>query len=224
MIANSVTVLVMSYDHWELTHQLLFDLYVHCRKDIQRVCLVDNGSTDIAALKGAEWWTGNGMLPFANIRISKNIGFLAGVNMGMKMGDGDIRIILSNDIRIYGNFVPSVVQAIMDNPKTIVGNRMLDKDTGWNKFGDQIFPYLEGWMLGMSMDAWIDIGGFDERFCPSDYEDVDFSTAAVAKGYRLHSLETSNIVHLGAQTIKYSPEREAQTKINKKKFEAKWAA
>jgi GT2 family glycosyltransferase len=104
---------------------------------------------------------------------------------------------------------------------TLVGNRLLDFDTGWNTIEKVVYPYLEGYFLAFKKSEWTTVGGFDERFMPFDFEDVDISTTYVAGGGKLVFLD-AEMLHLGAQSYKYSPEREAQTKANQEKFRQKW--
>ncbi len=67
-----------------------------------------------------------------------------------------------------------------------------------------------------------DIGYFDEDFAPMDYEDMDISTTALKKGYRLEPLNNPSIVHAGAGTYGYTEERRKQTERNREVFRNKW--
>lgn len=224
------SVVIPQFNGWTMTHSLLFDLYNWC-KGISEVLLVDNGSTE---KDGRDWWLGNGMLPLRVDRLEENVGFLKAANYGMSKATGDILILISNDVQIKENIILPITTILYGLelhksydihskpvPK-VVGGRLLDYDTGWNQFDGRIYPYLEGWLLACWKKDWEAVGGFDERFSPSDMEDVDVSTAFISKGYSLVGLDTSAVTHLGAQTLRYSPEREAITLANKEKFRAKW--
>jgi GT2 family glycosyltransferase len=87
--------------------------------------------------------------------------------------------------------------------------------------GKKIFPYLEGWFLAFKKEEWSQFGGFDTRYTFADCEDLDISTTYLHNGGKLILLDTE-MLHLGAQTYKYSLDREAQTKINQEKFRQKW--
>jgi GT2 family glycosyltransferase len=104
----------------------------------------------------------------------------------------------------------------------LIGNYFHANDTGWNKFGNTLFPYMAGYMLASTSDGWKELGYFDERYVPNDVEDIDLSTTALKLGYNLTSLNLSSIIHKGGQTLKYCSEREKITRINQKKFEVKW--
>ena len=68
---------------------------------------------------------------------------------------------------------------------------------------------------------WEKFGGFDERYVPFDFEDVDISTTFIHNGGKLVKLGIE-AAHVGGQTYKYSLERQRQTKTNQRKFEDKW--
>jgi len=76
--------------------------------------------------------------------------------------------------------------------------------------------------MATTKDGWEEIGYFDERFAPSDMEDVDSSTTAKSLGYELIALSPNDTHHLGAQSIGFNPEREKITIANKEKFKNKW--
>lgn len=211
------SVVIPMFNHWNLTHSLLFDLYNFCR-GIDEVLLVDNGSTE---KDGRDWWLGNGMLPLRVERLEENIGFLKVANYGMSRAKGDILVLISNDVSIKENIIPRIQENVKVH-HSIVGGNLLSYDTGWNTFDRKIYPYLEGWLLACTKHDWVELGGFDERYAPNDYEDVDFSTTAISKGYALYGLGSPLVSHASGATIKYSAERQALTEQNREKFRQKW--
>jgi GT2 family glycosyltransferase len=215
----NISVVIPTYDKYELLHNILYDIYQY-NKDVTEVVVVNNGSKSDETSKGLKWWETTKMLPIKVITLSENIGFLKACNLGVSESKGDIVILVSNDVSIKRNIVPDVLSLLED--KNFVGGRLLDWGTGWNNFGDKVFPYLEGWLLCFTRRMWDDVGGFDERFAPYDMEDVDISTSAIAKGYSLVQLDVAGITHLGAQTIGFNPEREAITIQHKEIFRKKW--
>ena len=217
----SLSVVIPTYDHWSLCHSLLFNIY-QFNRSVDEVLVIDNGSTELDYHKGLEWWTLQRMLPIKVLELEENIGFLRACNVGVRKASGDNIILISNDVEVKTDIVSIISNKLNYEPKTIIGNRLISFDSGWNTFNGRIFPYLEGWLLAFTKTAWKDIGGFDDIFAPNDMEDVDFSTTAVSKGYTLFSMDNANISHMGAQTLKYSPEREAITIRNKAKFQEKW--
>ena len=219
---NKVSIVIPIYSNWNLTHQILFDLYKYCT-NIHEVVIVNDNSPDPEVITGLDWWMGNRILPVREIRLSKNVMFLKASNIGLKDATGDVIITVSNDVRIQSDIVTRISELLAKgNPNRLIGGRLLDFDTGWNTFNGITFPYLEGWLLATRKIGWEELGYFDEQFSPSDMEDVDISTNAKSLGYELISLNDDRIQHIGAQSIHYGPERERITLINKKKFEEKW--
>lgn len=217
----SVSIVVPCFNHWELCHSLLFDLYQYCRS-AEEVLVVDDGSTDLDFIKGLQWWQEQHLLPLRIMELEENIGFLKACNAGVRKAKGDIVILISNDVHVKDDIVSIVANKLNYEPKTIIGNRLIEFDTGWNTFGGRIFPYLEGWLLAFTKSAWNELKGFDEIYSPYDCEDLDFSTNAIDKGYTLFSIDNSKVTHMGAQSIGFNPQREAITIRNKEKFRKKW--
>lgn len=223
MTDHHVSIIIPMYDRWELTHQLLFDILHHCNVDcLHEVIIANNGSSNEFVPNGIKWWKSLGKLPIKEFKADENVGFIRICNFAVSKAKGDIIILISNDVRVQTDIVTRIVQ-ILEDGKNIVGGVLYENDTGWNTFRGKIYPYLEGWLLGFSKEAWDEIGGFDERYVPNDFEDVDFSTVASVLDYNLVPLNAGTKVwHIGAQTIHYGPEREALTKRNKEKFRRKW--
>jgi len=219
-----VSIVIPHKDHWELTHALLFSLFKLENQNIYEILLVDDGSQDSATIGGEQWWMHNGMFtcPVRVIRLDENVGFLRAANKGLKKASGEVIVLLSNDVQIGEPFISKITATLTDNARRLIGGKLYSHDTGWNKFGDRLFPYLEGWLLAATADGWKDLGYLDERFGISDYEDVDLSTTAISKGYELFPLNIGGIVHMGGQTIGYNDVRLARTLENQKIFRQKW--
>ena len=78
-------------------------------------------------------------------------------------------------------------------------------------------------MLIAKKEHWEELGYFDERYAPHDFEDVDLSTTALSKGFNLAQIVPETVVeHIGAQSIGYGDERSELTKKNREKFREKW--
>jgi GT2 family glycosyltransferase len=217
------SVVIPTFNHWELTHSLLLDIYKLFPPKIE-IIVVDDCSTDEEVSSGLSWWKSAMLKEQLHVfRNETNSGFLRTANFGVSKASGDIVILISNDVIIKEeNILTKVKEALTDqDAPTLVGARLLSGDTGWNTFNGVTYPYLEGWFLAFKKAEWDKIGGLDERFCPYDFEDIDLSTKCIATGGKLVCLDI-DVVHLGAQTTKYSPERELQTKINQEKFRQKW--
>lgn len=214
-----VSYVIPIYDHWKLINDLLCQIYDHSLPD--EIIIVDDYSTDKETLEGIAWWAQNYDL-IKILRPAANLGFLKAANYGVSQATGDIVCLISSDVRVEDDLAKAVREIITLDPKVLIGGILYSHDTGWNCFDGRIFPYVEGWLLCCLKSAWQDIGGFDEQYCPNDFEDVDLSTTAYQKGYTLVQLANPKIRHLGGQSIGYTDERMALTVRNKEKFRAKW--
>ncbi len=84
----------------------------------------------------------------------------------------DWYIVLSNDVLCTGPFADTLAEY----GNEVVGPAL--KQTHG-------FDYIEGWCVAIPRAIWDAVGGWDERFLGSDWEDVAFSTAARQKGFWL---------------------------------------
>lgn len=219
--------IVPAYNNYKLLHQLLWDIYKNC-SPVYEVIVADDGD-DTETVDGLDWWTG--MLPIKHFRNKAALGFLKNSNSGLKRASGDLLCLVSTDVRIHKDMVGALStfpeMESRNGKRILLGGRYFTESTGWNEFENKVYPYVEGWLLIASKDSWRDLGYFDERYAPHDFEDVDLSTTALSKGYSLAQItpDAGEVVsHIGAQTIGYNPEREAITQRNKKLFYEKWIA
>lgn len=227
---EDVYVVIPHYNNWTLTHSRLWELFKLEKSNIKKVVVVDDGSTDSETEGGCRFWAEFRVRQGFDVEAlvnPQNQGFIKASNLGISYvtsisNSDDIIILLSNDVRIHAPFISQIVDILSKSKKVLVGGKLYVADTGWNRFGDRIFHYLEGWLLATTSGGWKELGSFDERFCPHDYEDIDLSTKALDMGYALVSLENPFLVHMGGQSIGYSNERYNHTIANRMKFEEKW--
>ena len=216
-----VSIVIPSYNNYALLHQLLMDIYKKC-PDVYEVIVIDDNSSEEGMFEGLQWWIKHTTLPVSVKRKTVNEGFLITSNKGLKQASGDVVILISTDVRIYNNLSAVVSDWFIDRPKSLLGGTLYTESTGWNEFDGKVFPYVEGYLLATTYDGWRDLGFFDERYAPNDFEDIDLSTTAVSLGYSLHSFLPTTIKHIGAQSIPYGAERQELTERNREKFRAKW--
>lgn len=215
-----VSFVIPMYEHFSLTNQILMDIYTYS-SSVDEVLLLDNGSRENLTRSGLDMWLKSGVLPLRVIGVEKNIGFLRICNWGVPQAEHENIVLISNDVRIESDLAEEIRRRLSDN--VILGGVLYRGSTGWNEFDNQIYPYLEGWLLAFKERAWEDIGGFDDDYAPNDFEDMDFSTAALNMGYSLVPLD-GKYTHLAAQTIGYNSERLAITERNRERFREKWVS
>jgi GT2 family glycosyltransferase len=222
----TTSIVIPIFKNWKLCHALLSDINRY-EKDVDEVVVVDDFSEDSEVAEGLDFWVDSKLLPITVLRPKHNGGFTVSSNIGLRYCEKPLAVrhmtfLISSDVRITGRFIPQAADLIFRAQRSLIGNRHIAFDSGWNTFDGKTFDYLEGYFLGCASDGWRDLGYFDENYAPYDMEDIDLSTTAKRKGYKLVSLNNPNIQHKGGGTIGYNPQREAITVRNKEYFRSKW--
>lgn len=216
------SVIIPFFNNWQLTHARLMECHKFLPDDVE-IILVNDASTETDCDGGTAFWQqADTRQEIRYLKNKKNLGFGGSMNRGAKAAYGDILVFLSNDVVITGDFLGQIKNEIDNEKDILVGGRIVYWDSGWNTFNNTIFPYCEGWLLACTTEVWDNLEGFDPRYSPYDYEDVDLSTTAIQKGHRLVGLDSPYLNHIGGQTANYNEKRLEITHRNKKKFYDKW--
>lgn len=223
-----ISVITPVWNKSSLTHRFIFQHHQHYRatEDFELI-IIDNGSTDNTDAVLRQWcerWPAVKVISNA-----ENAGFGPANNQGAAFAQGDILVFMSNDVSLAGDYITPIKAALQDRPKSLVGAALYLTDTGWNTFtriADDIptietVSYLGGWCVGLTKEAFADLGGWDERYIPSDFEDVDLSYTATLKGYDLVGLPLP-LSHLSGATASQLPDRWAMTVKHRRWFAEKW--
>lgn len=225
-----INIILPFYGKWELVHQRLNELYkfVHPSANL-KVIIVNDKPDDNSANGAIKWWKDHMPLNIKYIHNDENLGFGGAMNRGAEEAKKGILIFLSNDVVISGDFIVEIIGALSEDNQQLIGDTLYDWDTGWNNLVMKdrkkiLFPYLAGYLLACTNKVWSDLGGFDSIYYPYDYEDVDLSTTAIHKGYKLRALNSKYVRHISGATIRVvNPLREKVTLENQKKFISKWS-
>lgn len=215
------SVLVLTYTRSDLLQQRLSEIALHCRGDFE-VIVGDNDSPNRQASLVASSFLLDGSLRIRTGRFSPNVGFGHGFNSLLALADGEYRVCLSDDVKVTGDFITRLDQIFITWPNWLVCQRIVDWPGGWNEFDGKVISYPEGYFLAAHKDTWDKLGGFDQRYYPSDYEDVDLGYTARSLDISIAAYTDLPLVHIGAQTVGHSPERMAQTNKMRSLFAAKW--
>lgn len=217
-----ISVITPVWNKSDLTNKFLFQhwLLYRSRPNIEFV-VIDNGSTDGTA-QILQSWQGRMAQQLRVITNEGNRGFGPAINQGAEIAQGRHLIMLSNDVIIESDYISPIESTLEENREILGGAQILDFDTGWNTFNGEMLAYIAGWCIFCTREVWQDIGGFDERYVPCDYEDLDLSLKAVKKGYSLKQVKLP-LSHMFGQSAQHlEGGRLTITLKNQALFKEKW--
>lgn len=139
----------------------------------------------------------------------------------------DIAILLNNDIRVEPNFVDPLVKKFEEDKNCfLVAPLTMSFDgtsvdagpsRGYLRFGlfwtnalyrkdDPVLkiagPTFSSGFGAFSRKIFLELGGYDERFLPGIFEDVDICYRARLRGYQLYYEPASKVYHMGQESFK----------------------
>lgn len=186
------------------------------------------------------------------VRNTSNAGFIAACNRGAAAATGDYLVFLNNDTLVSQGWLERLLEpfAAEQDAVGLVGAKLAYPDGRLQEAGGIIFSDGSGWNYGRGDDPanpkyefrrdahycsgaciaiprqlFTDLGGFDARFAPMYYEDVDLAFAVRAAGRRVVYQPTCLIVHFEGGTagtdLGAGPKRFQQ--VNQVTFATKWA-
>lgn len=105
-------------------------------------------------------------------------------NHGMRFSKSDWFLVIDCDTICKGRFIDSFSNFSND---IIYGNQMHEKNRGGGRRDRWNTPYkwLDGWIYAIPRKIYNSIGGFDENFEGSGFEDADYCWRAMDAGYNV---------------------------------------
>ncbi len=165
----------------------------------------------------------NKPITFLFIKQKQNVRFGANVNTAVELAMHSLVFVINNDVRPASDVLHQLIPFFDDPEMFAVGcsEREISKsgqvvrggrNTLWFQRGVYLHSRAEqfetgetAWVSGgsglFSREKWLELGGFDKRFYPAYWEDIDLSFRARAKGWKVwfcaeaeveHSHETTN--------------------------------
>lgn len=186
------------------------------------------------------------------LRNPRNLGFVGSCNAGAEMARGEFLLFLNNDTQVTANWLDALLQCFADHSDCgIAGSRLVYPDGRLQEAGGLVFAdgdcwnigrfeprgspsyryrreadYVSGASLMIRREVFEGIGGFDTRYAPAYYEDVDLAFAVRQLGLRVYYEPASMVIHcegISAGTDLDSGMKRHQV-LNQTKFVEKWAA
>lgn len=208
------------------------------------VVVVGNGPT-AAHLKDAAAFS------WPNVRLltsPANLGFTGACNRGAAATSGDLLVFLNDDTEVLPGWLEALVETVNRHPDAgAVGSLVLFPDGAIQEAGCVVWRdgSTTGVSRGVSVDAnpydflrsvdycsacsllvrrqlWDALGGFDARYFPAYYEDVDFCFALARAGYRTLFQPRSRVLHRESSNSS-APRKTFLSLRNRDTFVRKWS-
>lgn len=240
-----VSIIVPARDRSLYTFNCLLAISQHAGNDVPfEVIVVDDGSIDDTAT----------MLDHVSgVRVVTNrrsLGFADACNSGARTARGRYLLFLNNDTLVTNSWLQPLVSALETNPTIgAAGSMLLYTDERVSEAGAIIWSDANGWNYGRGLlpddpvlrDARVvdycsaaslivrkalfeEVGGFDLRFSPAYYEDVDLCFSLRTRGYNTLFVPTSRAYHFEGVTTGTGSSRSASAlqARNRQVFANKW--
>src|SRR3954471_10022049 len=215
-MALSVDVVIPAFNNWSLTESCLRHLAAQTRA--HRVIVGDNGSTDGTPERLARDWPGVRVL-----RTEAPQPFAVVCNAGAAAGEGDVIVLLNNDVDCEPDFLERLLAPLERDPAlgdvaslcVRPNGREIDSvgitcDATLSAFArlrgepveraDSPSPVLAG-AAGTAgayrRAAWEQVGGLDEAF-PAYHEDFELALRLRATGWATAAAPDAACTHLGS--------------------------
>src|SRR4029079_12764910 len=240
-----ISIIIPVFNKAEFTLQCFRSLLPQLNLDETEIIIVNNASTD----KTTELLTYfKEYLHIVNNE--SNLGFVEACNKGAAKAQGRFLIFLNNDTVILDGWQDALVETAEQSEDVgVVGSLLLyptgkvqeaggivwkDGQTFHHGWGgspeDHRFTFARdvdfcsGASLLIKKELFDSLGGFDTRFAPAYYEDVDLCFGARSAGYRVIFQPASRIVHFEGATAgrDVSSGFKQYQKVNESKFYDKW--
>ncbi len=239
-----VSLIIPLYAHAELTRACLESIRHHTTHVSYEVILVEDAADPdtrrlLESVRGAQI-----------VHNSENLGYLRSMNRGAELARGEWLVLLNNDTEVTEGWLRAMVECAESaedvgvvTPKYIYPDGSLNEAGGiiWRDGsganygrGDlaDLFQYEyrretdygSAAALMVSTALWKAVGGFDERFLPMYYEDVDLCFEARERGLRVLYEPAATVVHIEGATAGSDPgsSHKRHQEQNRPKFVAKW--
>jgi len=237
-----VSVIILFYNHAEMSLQCLQSLKAETGNIQFEVIIIDNNSKDDTPYL---------LERIHNVKIirnSHNLGFSGGCNQGVAHASGKYLLFLNNDAQILPNSI-KVLYETLENDSNIgaVGGKLIFPDGRLQEAGSIIWhngscssygrndgdpskpeysfvrdvDFCSGAFLMTPKSLFISLGGFDTRYSPAYYEDADYCMSVWKNNLRVVFQPFAAAIHNEFGSSNESKAVSLHIR-NNEKFAAKW--
>jgi GT2 family glycosyltransferase len=217
-LATSIVIPVLN--NAALTHRCLESIVKETACGTYEVVVVNNGSDEptrqmLSRVDGLRLITND-----------TNVGFVGACNQGASAAQGEFVLFLNNDTVVLSGWLDALLKTFeRDRSIGAVGAKLIYPDGRLQEAGGIIWRDGDGWNYGRNQDPdapefgyvreadycsgacllvrrslFEGLGGFDTRYAPAYYEDVDLAFRMREHGYRVLYQPAARIVHFEGAT------------------------
>jgi len=239
---RKTSIIILTWNQIDYTKLCINSIRLYTKPDYE-IIVVDNASTDGTV----EWLKEQSDITAIFNDINK--GFPAGCNQGILKSTGDVIVLLNNDIFVTPRWLDNLLSCLNSSDKIgAVGpcsnsaganqilyvnyenlDEMISFATNYNKSNEKLWrerTRLAGFCFAVKKTVINEVGLFDERFFPGNYEDDDYCFRIRQSGYKLMFCADTFIHHYGNVSFKTNPLYEGTASdafhVNGRRFEEKW--
>lgn len=243
--APEVSIIIPIYNQLDLTLACLESLVRHAGPTPFEVIIIDDRSDPHVA-------ESLGLVQGLRLHSNEtNQGFVLNCNRGAQQSKGKHVLFLNNDTEVTSGWLEAMLAVFRERPRAgAVGAKLvypdgrlqeagglLWQDASGVNFGKQDDPdrpeynylrqvdYCSGACLLVPRQLFLELGGFDTRYCPAYYEDADLAFTIRAAGYEVYYQPAARIIHYegvsSGTDVRHGVKRHQV--VNREKFAAKWA-
>jgi GT2 family glycosyltransferase len=213
--------------------------------------VIDDASSDATAGRLKHWAKQEPRLRV--LRNRTNLGFLRSCNRAAKTAKGEVLVFLNNDTVAWPNWLTALLRVFQTYPDAgAVGGKLVLPDGTLQEAGSIVFndgsaanfgrgekaldaplynyvrevDYCSGALLATPRELFNQLGGFDARYSPAYYEDVDYCFRVRSKGRRVYYQPASIVTHHEGASCGTDTSRgiKRYQVLNRAKFVRRWKA
>jgi len=135
------------------------------------------------------------------------MGYAPAINRGCEVANGDYYLIMNDDVYLKkGDIEDLCVKDTVTSPT----------------YDGRVYPFIWGSCFCVPKNVWEDIGGMDERYTKSYFDDDDLIFSLRAKNWQMVAEPSVVFGHSEGSTMDKLPNRDEIYNENKNKFLEKW--
>jgi GT2 family glycosyltransferase len=237
-----LSIIIVTFNNAHDTFACLSSLQMEATSAIE-IIIIDNNSTDqTTPLLNAT----------SGLRIIKNrenLHFLRAAIQGAASAAGELLLFLNNDTVLLPGALQTTIESFKNHPRLgVLGARLIHLNGKLQEVGGSVLPdgstigngvgehplavpyllqrsvdYCSGAFLATPRELWIRIGGFDLRYSPAYYEDVDYCISAQELGFEVLIEPRITVLHAEGAVGNNSTNARQLMLANRQKFAEKHA-